>query len=597
MENKTDLLKILLNKPNQSPSSNSGQFYLTGAKSYTGFGLIDQQITYNQYTIIGLTNTIYLYDENGKEIFREELRINNIAYRLQAMTVDQEGNLYVIAVKMASPYTDTYLIYLNNITIPNANGEYKLNVKKTYYLEDLLTALGNSSFSGRFWWTITKSPYDSTFLLTVDGNGYDSGIRNLAIVKLKPNFDGTYNYDYMVGKLPKQYAHTGGVFVSWNNDTPSGTLVNISADSSMSGVTETNVTISKVVFDFSNLTLNQTAIMNVSNFVSGEPAARNSSIVTENEIYLIIQTHNTTYETKIYKYITSLVELRSTGATTERHRISAAYFNRQFFCAEVDYNGTNYDVYFIHFIDTEQNIYNMGTTTYGEMFFIISNSYNIYYLDILGKGAVYIFGEDIYNGTPYFSDESVTPQAITLFDAKNEQPIFSRNLYNVAQVGNSITSTLQIPPNVLNDEIIGKERLLSITNTIIEDKTEEIEKNNYEELYINNIESFKVYSNENTYNQDCAIEIAKNIKNGFADDYKITNMKVNYKDNTTSLKDIEEGQIINQIGIIKIAIYIDKLIDSIELYDKNYTKPFVKIDMTDCELNKLYEITQKVKVE
>ena len=598
MENKLDLLKILLDKPEQNPGTDAGQFYLTGTKEYTQFSRIEQKIIYNEYTIIRNSGYIFLFDKNGKQLFRSKIITNNVEYYARAITVDSEGNLYAIAQNWST--NEHFLFYLNNITIKNANGQYEIVVKKYYSLSSLLNDLNDANFFGMFWFTLNKSPYDSSFLITVDGNKYQSGIKNLAVIKYDVNFGADNDYSFLVAELPKQYGNTSSLFVSWTDENVTGTICSISSDTDLQAGTETNVSISKVNFNFSTESISQQLITTISNFISGEAAATNSSIVTdENTIYLIVQTHNTNYKTDIYKYVSSLDLVYGIGESTQRQYINAQYINRQLFFTLVNYQNSTYEVSFLHLVGNQMIVMSIGTISSVYIFFIITNSFNMYYINVCGKTGVYIYSEDSYNGTPYFSDKSVTPKTMTLYAANNSNPIFSRNLYNLIQVGNTITATLQIPANFLNEEIIGQEKLNSITNTNIADLKKEITKNIYEELYINTIESIKVY-NKNSgsiYNQDSSIEIAKNIANGFESGYKITNFRIFYKDGTTSDKKISSEEIVDGIGIIHIYLYIDKFIDYIEVFDKNYTKSFLKIDMSEYEISKMYHIEQKIKIE
>lgn len=602
-ESKENLLKILFDEPNESPGTNSGEFFSTGLKNYRPFQKIDQQMTYGEFTIIRSYGYLYVFDKNGNQLLQSKIYVNGVEWRIDAFTIDNEGNFYAIATEWVSPFSNVALFYLNNITIKNAEGNYEIVAKKRYALKPMINNLVDNGFFGQFWWTISKSPYDSNFLITIDGNKYQAGIKNLAVVQYHVNFEGENNYKYLLAELPKQYGNTSSLFVSWGEDYSEGTIVDISSDVTLGTGTQTNVTISKVAFNFSNNTISQQSLLTVSNYISSTEASRNGSIVADNDnIYLFVQTlNNSIYKTNLYKYTTSLNLVYQTPDSENQQNLYAQYVNRQLLMALVNYESSDqkYHISFNHLIDNNMISYELGTSTTSIIFFEIANSYNLYNINICGLTGVYVFGETVYNGQPYFSDESLIPETMTLYGAGSTTPIFSRNLYNVTKVGNVITSILQVPYNYLNNEIIGEEKLKSKTNSTIDDSHEEITKNIYEELYINNINSYKVYDQNNgsTYNQDSSLELTNNIFNGFENNYKIKKYRINYADETFENKDLEHIERTDNVGTINIYFYLTKKGKNLQIYDENFTVPFVEIDISNLEINKIYQIVQKVKVE
>ena len=125
-----------------------------------------------------------------------------------------------------------------------------------------------------------------------------------------------------------------------------------------------------------------------------------------------------------------------------------------------------------------------------------------------------------------------------------------------------------------------------------------IDKNQYEQVFLSWIEQIRVLDNNNgsIYNQQATYKVAEQIFNGFEDNYKITNYRIHYKDNTTKDKSITNCSTENNIATIRIYEY-NSGIDYIELYDSNYTIPFIKIDTSDLEEDKIIGLTQYVKVE
>ena len=120
----------------------------------------------------------------------------------------------------------------------------------------------------------------------------------------------------------------------------------------------------------------------------------------------------------------------------------------------------------------------------------------------------------------------------------------------------------------------------------------------YEELYITNIDAYKVFDNNNgsVYNQNSSLEVAKNVFNGFEGNYKITKYKVNFSNGTSQVNSITDVTRTDNIATLTIYIY-NTGVDSIELYDDSLTIPFIKIDMSNKPTERYYMIKQKVKVE
>jgi hypothetical protein len=172
-------------------------------------------------------------------------------------------------------------------------------------------------------------------------------------------------------------------------------------------------------------------------------------------------------------------------------------------------------------------------------------------------------------------------------------------LYNITKVGNTLNSITQIPFNLRNDKNINEVKLLSKTAETINNTAQEINKNIYEELYINNINSFKVFDNNigSTYNQECTLKVVDGVLQGFNNNYKITKYRINYTDNTHEDKPISYTEIQNNEGTIRMFIYLTKPGKNIQLYDDNFSVPFLTIDISNFDIEKIYQVVQKIKVE
>lgn len=106
------------------------------------------------------------------------------------------------------------------------------------------------------------------------------------------------------------------------------------------------------------------------------------------------------------------------------------------------------------------------------------------------EAAKEIYNKFNYNSTPYNSYNSVVPHTGTLYGTNGI--LFARDLYNVSLLNSSTTSTIQVPNTLLNEDTITQENLISETNTTIVSNSKSINKNIYETLYINYINTLGV---------------------------------------------------------------------------------------------------------
>lgn len=202
------------------------------------------------------------------------------------------------------------------------------------------------------------------------------------------------------------------------------------------------------------------------------------------------------------------------------------------------------------------------------------------------------------NGTDY---RTLLPNQALLFNTNNDL-IFARNLYNVKVYGNKSESTLNVPNNVLNDVVIDKNKLISYNNNDIVEDTEDLEKNIYEDLYINYFNTLTMQDQNTTDYKDNVIGATRiNQSANKVCDYEesqATKVKVNYSDGT-SLTGGCNCTITNGVGTYEISVYVpsDKDLVSIEIQsnDGNTTYQTIVNDGT-MERNKYYKILQDVKV-
>lgn len=101
-----------------------------------------------------------------------------------------------------------------------------------------------------------------------------------------------------------------------------------------------------------------------------------------------------------------------------------------------------------------------------------------------------IYNRFNYNSTPYDNYNSLKSKTGTLYGANGI--LFARDLYNVSLLNSSTTSTIQVPNTLLNEDTITQENLMSETNTTIVSNSKNINKNIFETLYINFVNTIGV---------------------------------------------------------------------------------------------------------
>lgn len=214
-----------------------------------------------------------------------------------------------------------------------------------------------------------------------------------------------------------------------------------------------------------------------------------------------------------------------------------------------------------------------------------------------------IINRNGYNGEEKESIESLLPKQGIL---KNSQGrlIFARDLYNSKTYNDRTISTLNVPNTYLNDTEISNEILVSDTNTNLVDNTTYIEKNIYEDLYINFNNQIKMQNRnfENNYidNQGGAIRL--NQSSSKVLDYenaRATKVRVTYSD-TTSYITSANNSITDNICTYQIGVHVPsgKTIESVEIISDDELTIYQTISNLGFLLpNNYYIIEQDVHIE
>jgi hypothetical protein len=591
-ESKENLLKILVNEEEEQPGSYTPNFVKTKEiSSNLPTGYINMHQFNNKYIYV-TSYAITLLDENFNILVQQDYT-NNLT--ISGSCLDEEGNLYIFYSRSVNNKTRSYIGYLNNMTQKYYDGTYKIEIKKAFDISTILLAsVGGTAEYFNFipnQAEIYKSPYNSEFLLVVSDTTFSP--TQLTIIKISISFDNNHSYEYKRITVPNSATKKSmDNYISWGTSNVSYKFIIYC--SNLVEIYPKDVTIIEVSGNMNNATYRT---LRSGLRLAGRPTG---TYGPNGVIYLGYIVNNDTTDTLYITKDTTTIQVKQLAAHTPtilNVPVHLKCVNGEIYGLESKGNG--YKAVLLHIIDTTIYEFNLEDVLYPDTILVTQN-YNIFSIISLEMFKIMqyneIYNTEGYNGPEYFSDKSTTSESATIDN--EEMTIFARDLKDKNVINNVVTSTMEVPYYYLNNEEITNNSLLSKCKNIIAKLIKKIKKNSYEELNINYIDVFKVFDNNNgsVYNQESSNIIAKQVYNGFEEKYKITNYRINYSDNTHKDEKIVRIQRNGNIATIYLYIYADKQIDNIQLYDSNYTTPFVTIKPS-LELNKLYVITQKVKVE
>lgn len=261
------------------------------------------------------------------------------------------------------------------------------------------------------------------------------------------------------------------------------------------------------------------------------------------------------------------------------------------------------------------DIAEMDGTTRPRVFYIVG-TYNLYTCNSIirqyneeleeSQNILYstqqIYNPFNYNGIAYNGLNAMVPNSAILYDENNDI-LFARNLYNKTLSGNTTTSTLEVPNAFLNDITIAKQQLFSETNNILNEIASNIQKNIYETLNINFINTLLIENQNDPNNEIENIEGSIRLNNSISlttdyDNAKAIKYKINYADETNIIKTFKDSEIVynNNTAYYEFYIYTGQLITTIDIISNDEATIYQSIDTSNLELNKLYKLKQNVEI-
>jgi len=257
-------------------------------------------------------------------------------------------------------------------------------------------------------------------------------------------------------------------------------------------------------------------------------------------------------------------------------------------------NDKVYEFYVKNLIEYDDDLYYSLST---DLLYNLRNFHLFFHNRVLNIKQ--IFNQNNYNGKPYTNVNLMVANDCVLYDEENTM-IFARNLYNKKVNDNITISTLEIPNNYLNEDLITKQELISQNKNVIEKKENVLRKNLYETLFINFINSINVVNennNQKIYNRTASINLNKSINNPINyEDIKLNKFKVSYDDGTEFINFVDvlkEGTHYN----LKCIFYIEKTASELSLISNDEKTKYITIDNSNLEKNKYYSLKQRIKIE
>ena len=207
-----------------------------------------------------------------------------------------------------------------------------------------------------------------------------------------------------------------------------------------------------------------------------------------------------------------------------------------------------------------------------------------------------IYNSSNYNSTSYDDYNSTVPRTATLYGANGI--MFARNLYDVTSLNSTTTSTVQVPNTLLNDETIKQENLISETNSSLVSNNQDIDKNIYETLYINFINTINVKDEDtNTLYPNAATYVNSNINIGTKQNCEMSyvgKVALNYTDNTI----MQTITWVYDTDHYKTSFTIDctNEVPTIDFMSNDESTIYISKEL-DVNVGSYYVIEQKIRIE
>ena len=232
---------------------------------------------------------------------------------------------------------------------------------------------------------------------------------------------------------------------------------------------------------------------------------------------------------------------------------------------------------------------------------IVQQIFSLYKFVVQGANVVYrpsiVVYDNQYDGGSYIDYTSLIPLHSEIYS--NGYIAFARGLYNKQVYQNMCVATINKPNNYLNDIPLQPSKLLGQTMVDLVSNENIIQKNIYENLFINFNNKIQVIDEDtNTLYPETAnwLNLGVNYasKQGY-EQSELNKIRINYEDDTNSIQKIHWKND-NGIKSIEFSLYVNKGITSIDFINDNEDFTYIT-KKYDMEVGKTYTITQKLRID
>lgn len=547
-----------------------------------------------------------------------------------ALNVAEDGNIYGIDYINVGGVTTFRIILLNNISeIPKGYNDYQVILRNSYYIQgytsddDVSTVyevfIKKSTQSATYYFVLRNSTGEvlmpSTFQINVGSANTWTRLQEMV----------TYRGDIELANIyfnENDISVADYYVVESDINDPNYVEKNITRLSAIGSGTPTYTTIiSNVVATYYHANLSQVEYLGISLYESypghfymciyGAYTTNNTTYNSMAKVYYVSNGMPTLLKTYLGNYTDSQSNIkppitfgRVTNNTLLFYLGEVTGASTAKICLDLlsPINDVDY------FIDTEiEGQWNrLGIARVG-----IYSIYDKYIINVIYKATAddpykiarytMVYSDERYNGLSYIANNALSANRGMLFDSNNKL-LFARGLYNKKVYNNQTMSVINVPYNMLNENIIANEKLYGETGFNLVDHTDDIMKNIYEDLYINYINAINM-SNQNTdihiNNVFGASRLNKSSSKEL--DYnnaKASKIRVNYSDNMNYVT-MASNSITNNVCTYQIGVHVpsDKEISSIEIISNDEATTYQTITGITLQNNKYYIISQDVHIE
>lgn len=538
----------------------------------------------------------------------------NLRY-IQCIGQSEDGEYFAIDSPEYMPFSsypdrnnDRRFLMLNNFT-KKINGDFILNLKKSYYFPE--------GYLGFYCKKIYKNPAASQYVMIGHYHIQSINYRNtIRVIELKINV-GSENEWSKIDDDKKGYM-MGDSYVDFQEEKYFLEILLSKIDDLSNSIylwqkdfEDNDFSIKRGIMTFpykpyidTAYFRNQCCFINKNEFYFIQ---NNVRYVDDNKMIGLYYYNNSTNETK------TIYEKEITDIKLDNELIFIDKNNNEIYIQfndNINPSSMKADYSFQRLIDYKWNPQKVGTNkSYGDRAIYVSNVYNnvsIYSYGYDGESNYWQFyqikenfNRNKYNGSSYINDNSLISDNSEIYS--NNSLVFARNLYNKTINNNITVSTVEIPNTYLNGIELTSKNLLSETNLTMVEDTNVTQKNIYETMFLNFINVLQVADRNNAtqvLNQEASTYLnnAINTDNSY-DSAKLYNkVIINYQDGSSKESSYSLENTTETSTVIAFGLYIDKLINNVEIVSNDKTITYQTIDLSSLELNKYYAIRQKMEV-